>query len=130
MNDFVGRHTRIYMKNGYVFHGAVLSWSENEVSIKTPQGEVVFIPNISEICAYAFIQKKDSSFLNESTIKEEKKEGSNVDRIKSLVELYKLRAESERELAKHKLKSPICAGEQVEYDTISVLRSLKNTSGE
>lgn len=134
MNDKIGRFVKIYMKNSLMFYGAVQSWSKDDgVSIKSTNGEIVCIPFLSEVCAYVFIMKKDGTFLRENSkddvepTVERIPEETFVDRTKSLVELHKLKAASELELARTKLKNPICTTEAVEYnDGIQFLQSLKN----
>ncbi len=131
--DKTGRFVRVYMKNGHVFHGAVQSWSnEDGVALKSTQGERIIIPCISEISAYVFIVKQDGTCLKERSTKdpeptvEKAPEETNVDRIKSLVELHKLKAATELEMARSKLRAPTCTSDLVEYDTVSVLRTLKD----
>lgn len=126
MSEMLGRFIKVYMKNGLIFHGAVKDWEEKQIIIKSLQGEVVTII-YSEVCAYTFIEKNNGKFLKEKEDGEGvESEDKSIDRISSLVELHKLKAESERELARSKLRSPIGTAQQVEYDTISVLRSLAN----
>jgi hypothetical protein len=136
MNDNkIGKFIRIYMKNGYVFHGTIQSWSKKEgIELKSTKGELVVIPSIAEIAAYVLIIKQDGSFLQEKPSSEpepqlENNSNEQNDRIKSLVELHKLKAAEELEITRSKMRSPIGTSKLVEYDTISVLQSLKNNIG-
>jgi len=136
MDDHLGRYVKIFLKNGHVFHGSILLW-EDGVKLKSVQNEIVIIPDIKEICAYVFIQKPNGNFLIDESIKKEEtieednktKDLKQNIKIQNLKGLHKLKIESERQLAKIKLKSPIATAPPVEYgDTISILRTLKNDS--
>ena len=161
MEDYIGRYVKIFLKNGIIFHGSVLLWGRSssnpndQVKLKSIQNEIIVIQDIKDICAYIFIQKPDGKFLvdenvlNKEEINIENKEEINIEnkeeinkevlnikdktksRVNELASLYKLKAESERQLAKNKLKTSTLTASPVEYgDTISILRTLKNNSSE
>jgi len=129
-----GSFVRVYLKNGCIFQGVIQSWSiENGIVLKNMNKEIIEIPFYTEVCAVVSISKPDGTILKESKTIELTPETTPDDseniKIKSLVELYKMKSESERECARAKLKSQTCTGVAVEYEpTISMLRTLANSS--
>jgi len=150
--DRIGCVVRVHMLNGLIFTGTVLMWDEAVVYLSTVSGELVEITRTQDISAVVYIVKKDGNLLREDDLKKknakpqlmkEQKEESKeqekpsdqpttrknelVERVKSLAELQKLKAISEREAAKAKLKTSHATAKPVEYhDPISILQSFKN----
>lgn len=148
--DRIGCVVRVHMMNGVIFTGIVLMWDSTCVYLSTQAGELIEIRRTEDISAVVYIVKKDGSLLHEKDLnrknskprltKEQKdaeeettetvqktQEKKSVERLKSLAELQKLKAISEREMASAKLKTSHVTAKPVEYhDPVSILQSLKN----
>jgi len=70
MNDeeHIGRFIKIYLKNGHIFHGSVIFWSDEIVKLKSVQNEIIVIKDAKDISAYIFIQKANGEFLLDNNI--------------------------------------------------------------
>jgi hypothetical protein len=156
MNDeeYIGRFIKIYLKNGHIFHGSVIFWSDEIVKLKSVQNEIIVIKDAKDISAYIFIQKANGEFLLDNNIikntnerikenetKEDRTEEDKrkldemkddleikkINKIKDLIPLYNLKAEAERQAAKTKLNTSTITTPLVEYgDPISILRTFKD----
>jgi len=113
MNDeeHIGRFIKIYLKNGHIFHGSVIFWSDEIVKLKSVQNEIIVIKDTKDISAYIFIQKANGEFLldnniikntneriKENEMKEDKVEEDKVeedkveeDKVKEDLELKKIK---------------------------------------
>jgi hypothetical protein len=141
MQSREGLLVRVYLKNGHVFHGAVRQWSKTDgIILVSPNREIIEIPFTTEIAATVYIEKQDGTLMKERPRQEIEEEAGeeaqdiapkhNMGDLTSLVELYKMKSQSEREMARQKLRSPICTSGMVDYgNQLSILRAAKDDTG-